>query len=110
MGERVVFGETFAGLYRKGLKGRLLPSLKEQLRGIGIDVDRPFLAGYPLEVWNRGIALVASSLYPGLSFEEATWQLGEDFIFGFAQTAVGRAVFAFLKLIGPMKSLERMQR
>ncbi len=110
MGERVVFGETFEALYHRALRGRLSPELIKQLRAAGIDVDRPFLAGYPLQVWMRGLDLLAPSLDPKLSFEEATWQIGEDFIFGFAQTVLGRAVFAVLRVVGPMRSLERMGR
>jgi len=110
MNEHVVFGQTFEGLYKNALRGRLSPTIKEQLRGIGLDVDRPFLAGYPIDIWKRGIEILAPALYPELGFEEATWRLGEDFINGYAHTAMGRAMFGVLKLIGPMNGLKRMER
>jgi uncharacterized protein (TIGR02265 family) len=110
MSERLVFSHTVEGLFTRGLSGRVTPGLKEQLRKEGLDLDRPLLPAYPLETWSRCMALAASTLYPGEPQEVALRKLGERMIEGYLETAMGRAMFGVLKLLGPQRTLGRMQK
>ena len=107
---QVVFGQTVEGFFKRALRGRMTPELKQELRALGIAADGPFLAAYSIDVWMKGVRLTAATLYPELTFEQAAWRLGEDFVNGFAETTIGRAVFALLRLMGPMKALARIER
>jgi uncharacterized protein (TIGR02265 family) len=106
---KIVFAGTFEGFFRS-LRDRLTPELKAKLRAEGLDLDKKLAPGYPFEVWVRVVDVVAEGLYSGLSQAEAHWKLGEDFLRGFAETVIGRAMFGVLRLLGPMKAFARMER
>lgn len=110
MSERLVFAHTVEGLFGRGLVGRISPQLKEQLRRAGLDLDRPLLPAYPLETWSRCISLAAEALYPGDSRESALRKVGERMIDGYLETTLGGAMFGLLRLLGPHRTLGRMQK
>lgn len=110
MGERLVFQNTVEGLFARGLAGRVTPALKEQLRREGLDLDRPLLPAYPVETWSRCVALTARALHPGEPEGVALSKVGERMVEGYRETAVGRAVFGVLTLLGPRRTLGRMQQ
>lgn len=109
MAERLVFPPIVEGLFVRGLNGRVTYSLKEQLRNEGLDLDRPLLPAYPLEVWTRCVALTAKALHPEEP-EAVAWRLlGERMIDGYRDTMVGRALLGVLRLLGPKRGLSRAQ-
>jgi uncharacterized protein (TIGR02265 family) len=110
MSERLVFAHTVEGLFRRGLSGRISPELKEQLRQAGVDLDRPLMPAYPLETWLRCVSLTAQALYPGESRELALRHVGERMVDGYLETTMGSAVFGLLRLLGPHRTLGRMQK
>lgn len=107
--EPLVFSQTFEGLFDKALRNRMTPGLRDGLRALGVDVHA-LKPAYPVPTWTAAIELAAREIYPQLSTEAATWKLGEDFIQGYAETFIGRAMFGVLKVIGPKKALARMGR
>ncbi len=110
MSERLIFSHTVEGLYTRGLQGRVTPALKEQLRKEGLDLDKPLLPAYPLETWARCVRLTATALHPGEPEELALRKVGERTIEGYLETPMGRAMFGVLKLLGPQRTLGRMQK
>ncbi len=110
MGERLVFQNTVEGLFARGLAGRVTPTLKEQLRQVGLDLDRPLLPAYPVETWSRCVALTARVLHPGEPEPEALGRVGERMVDGYLETTMGRAMFGVLRLLGPQRTLGRMQK
>jgi uncharacterized protein (TIGR02265 family) len=110
MSERLVFSHTVEGLFGRGLTGRVSPGLKEQLRQVGLDLDRPLLPAYPLATWSRSVELAAEMLYPDERREQALFKVGERMVDGYLETTMGRAMFGVLRLLGPQRTLGRMQK
>lgn len=106
----VVFSTAVESLYLRGLKGRLSAALKEKLRGIGLDLDRPLLPAYSLETWADGLRITASALFPERTVEEATAEMGRLTFSSLGETTIGMALFPIFRLIGPKRVLQRMTR
>lgn len=108
--EPLVFATAVEGLYLRGLKGRVTPALKDRLRALGLDLDKPLLPGYPLQVWADGLCTTAELLYPDLPRDQGIAELGRATIQGLRETTMGLALFPIFKLIGPQRLLRRMTR
>lgn len=104
-----VFGHTVEGLL-VALKGRLEAPLKAKLKAAGLDVDKKLEPAYPNAIWQRALQIGAEELFPGVPMPEAQWMLGERFVSGYFETNMGRALQGMLKLLGPVRALERMSR
>jgi uncharacterized protein (TIGR02265 family) len=105
------YSETAAeSLFRRGLADRMTPAVQAELKQIGIDLARPFAAAYPQEVWERGVQCVATRLYGDLPAPQAHTEVGRRYMAGFQHTLLGRATTQLGRLIGPERTLHRMQR
>ncbi|MFZ5445998.1 MAG: DUF2378 family protein [Myxococcota bacterium] len=109
-GERIVFGQGFEGLFSREVRALLTPACKDELDRLGVHLDRPFLPGYSVELWAQTVELVARHIYPDETREAAYWKLGRSTVHGFGETLIGKAAFAFMKLTGPVRSVERAAR
>lgn len=107
---KVVFESTIDGLFLRALAGRITPRCKERLRGAGLDLDRKLLPAYEFEKWMRVLRIAAEEVYPGERLDRAMFLLGERMVDGFFETLVGKALSALVRLIGPVKTLERTSR
>ncbi len=108
--EQLEFARSIEGSFIKALGADLTPALKGRLRAEGLDLDRPLLPAYPAEDYHRWLKVAATELYAYDSSTEALRKLGFRVVAGMADTIVGKALAAGLKLIGPMRSLQRMDR
>ena len=106
--EPLVWGHTVEGLVRCA-KPRATPRWIEKMRAHGLDVDKPLATAYTREQWRRFIFTSAEELFEG-PVESRLEQLGRDLINAYAQTFLGRAVAAVLRIIGPKRALERMTK
>ena len=105
------YSETAAeGMFRRGLAGRLTPAVQEELKQVGIDLGRPLLAAYPQAAWERGVQVVVTRLFSDLPPEQGYFQVGRLYIRGFEATLLGKAVVQLSRIIGPERTLSRMQR
>jgi uncharacterized protein (TIGR02265 family) len=102
----VIFASAVEG-FVKGLRVPLSKRVLNEVTQLGIDLDQPAPA-YTLEAWETAMRLAAAELYPALTESERFRTLGRDFIQGYIQTAFGKAALAFIKIIGPRRSLHRM--
>lgn len=109
MSERLWFQQSVEGLFVRGLGKAMTPALEEQLRAAGIDLRR-LQPAYPVEAMRRAIDATLAALYPDRSRAEGLAELGRVFMRGYGQTLIGGAMVQFMKVIGPRRSLERMQR
>lgn len=109
MSEPVVFTSAYESLLR-ALGDRLDPAAKARFRAHGVDLDRPLLPAYPLATWIRSLEVACELIAPGQSREVQTHLLGRRIVLSFAETTVGKATFALLRIIGPHRGLERMRR
>jgi uncharacterized protein (TIGR02265 family) len=108
--EPLIFSHSLQGLVSRTFPGGVPPELKEKLRTVGVDLDRKLLPAYPRETWARCIALVAQVAFPH-ERREVTWRrAGERMIDGYQETLIGRAMFSTLRLLGPRRMLQRMQK
>ena len=105
-----VFQQAVEGLFIVGLKGKLTPLLDQRLREAGLDLSRPFAPAYPRSDWNNFIRISAETLWPDEPPERAYHALGRQLLLGYAETLLGKALSAMLKLVGPRRALERMTR
>lgn len=106
--ERVIFSSVVEGLLRHGLKGQVTPRLKERLRMAGLELDRPLLPAYPLNLWRHCLNLIAEELYPGVPRPEAFRRLATRHVEGYGSTLFGRAMYRILRLLGPRRVMLRM--
>lgn len=109
MTEKLIFAQTFEGLLRS-LSGKLSPQLVAGLRERGLDPGATLLPAYPQRVWIEVLSFVARELHPGLPLEAAVAAVGRSFMDGYAETMVGRAMVAMTRLLGPRRTLERVNR
>nr|WP_276519241.1 DUF2378 family protein [Corallococcus exiguus] len=107
--DEVVFGHTVEGLL-VALDGHLDASLRAKFKDAGLDLDRKMAPAYPKAQWYQWLRLAAETLFPGVPLPQAHWRLGERFITAYFSTAMGRALQAVLKILGPARTLERTTR
>lgn len=107
--EPVVFGTSIEALLSRAVRGRLDPPVLQLLSDLKIDLDRLAVA-YEYLVWKKLLDGLVQHFYPGVPSEQAHYRLGQDYLRGLEHTLVGKALFAFARLAGPKKMLERMTR
>ena len=105
--EWVVFGHTFAAVVERLPPGTLTPKVKAELQAVGFDPDRKQLVAYPQDVWVKFTYILSRALFPHLEEAQAHRRFGERLIEGYAQTTMGKAVMALLRIIGPRRGLTR---
>lgn len=105
--ERVVFQPTVQSLFARLPPEVVSAGLREALRGVGLDLDRPLQVAYPMAIWIRILQVTSQWAFAGDTPEVAHRKLGQRLIDGYVETAIGSATFAFLKLIGPRRTLGR---
>ena len=108
--EQIEFSQSVEGLFIKGLGAMLTPPIREKLRAKGLDLDKPLRPGYPAVDFHRWIEFIASIIYPDDRKEEAVRRVGHRAVSGLEEGLIGRALSAGLKLIGPRRSLQRVER
>lgn len=93
----------------KGLGDRVTPALKQAMCARGLDLDHP-PERISIDEWvvhRRRLALLA---FPGVPAEEATRLLGLHFIRGWKRTALGATTSAVISMLGPRRTLTRLDR
>ncbi|MFY0526976.1 DUF2378 family protein [Archangium gephyra] len=105
---RLVFEHTVEGLFRFSLRSRLSSQAWNGLRAVGIDLSKPLLPAYSDETWRRALELTVVDLYPLLPREEGWRRLGQEVVHGMVHTVLGRAMVGVARLLGPLRSLRRL--
>lgn len=106
--DRVVFGHTMDALLERCGKD-LAPEGWAELARLGVERDKR-LPAYEFDRWCQTVTFLASQLHLTKTLGEAEFQLGSDFIERYAETLIGRALFAVLRILGPGRILKRMAR
>jgi uncharacterized protein (TIGR02265 family) len=88
----------------------MTPRLKERLRQVGVDLAHKLMPAYPLDTWVKSISEAAQELYPEKPESESWRLLGERMVDGYQGTVVGAAMFALMKVIGPRRTLVKVQK
>lgn len=109
MKQRVVFDYTMQSLLRV-LGQPLLPEHRVGLAALGVDPDKPLLPAYPAETYAAVMDFITGQRWPGLTRDEAGFELGRAFMRAYRETLMGKAVYSVTRVIGPHRTLERMSR
>ncbi|OJT25594.1 hypothetical protein BO221_06895 [Archangium sp. Cb G35] len=105
---RLVFEHTVDGLFRFSLRSRLSSQAWNGLKAVGIDLSKPLLPAYTYDTWKRALELTVVDLYPLLPREEGWRRLGQEVVNGMVHTVMGRAMVGVARLLGPLRSLRRL--
>lgn len=105
--ERVVFSAVFESCVRLLQKRR--PEVLPQLRAAGLEVDK-IQPAYPAATWRAVSSVAARALFPDAPPEQADYLLGQQFMEQYAQTLIGGALMATLRIIGPRRAFTRVSR
>lgn len=108
--EQIEFSQSVEGLFLKGLGKALTPPMKDQLRAKGLDLDKPLRPGYPAADFHKWVEYASSAVYPDDKKEEAVRRIGHRAVSGLEEGLIGKALGAGLKLIGPRRALQRVER
>jgi uncharacterized protein (TIGR02265 family) len=108
--ELIEFSQSIEGLFIKGLGKEVTPQMKDQLRAKGLDLDKPLRPGYPAADFHKWVEYAALSVYPDERKEEALRRIGHRAVSGLEEGLIGKALAAGLKLIGPRRALQRVER
>lgn len=84
-------------------------ALRDELRRLGVDLEH-LQAAYPAATWAAATELVASRLFPELERPVAISRVGEQIVDAFGHTAIGGALVALLKVLGPGRVAGRVSR
>lgn len=107
----VVYDRALEGLFLHGLKASFTPGLKDGLRALGVDLDRPLPPTLPRATWNELIRLSAEALAEGRQpIERAYHELGRRLAHGFVATVAGRALLGLVRFGGPQVAIQRTEQ
>lgn len=108
--EQIEFSQSVDGLFIKGLGALITPPIREKLKAKGLDLDKPLRPGYPAADYHRWVEFIAQAVYPDDRKEDAIRRTGHRAVSGLEEGLIGKALAAGLKLIGPRRSLQRIER
>ena len=106
--EQLIFSGSIEALMKvvaaHKLSAETMKALAAMRMGPGFKIE----PAYPARDWAKAVKLIGAELFPGLPPDEQHRQLGKATVLQFADSLMGRAMFAAAKVIGARRSLERM--
>lgn len=106
--QAAVFSSALEG-FGRAFRPRISPAAIDELRALGLDFDR-LQPAYSLHVWEQTVRVVARALFPSMSPEDAWRRLGREFVPGYTETLLGRALLGMARIVGPRRLMERIGR
>ena len=108
MPEKLVFRTTVEALLQRILraKGRLTPTVVEQLEAMGVDPEAP--KDVPKETWQKLLWFSAEVLSPNEPRDVQLHKLGGELLRAWNETLPGKVLFTTLRVIGVRRGLHRM--
>ena len=104
----VVFSTAVEG-FGRSFRAKMSSALLAEAKSLGVDFDH-LLPAYPLQTWESLMQKVGDTLYRDVPPELRFRRMGRDFLNGYLETLLGKAILATAKLLGPRRTLERMAR
>lgn len=108
MVDKLIFSQTFEGVFR-ALGSRLDATVTSRLLDVGVDPAR-LRPAYPVATFLAMLRVIGEVHFPNLTPEARDEHLGRDFMEGYSQTMVGKAMLAMMRVMGPRRTLERLSR
>src|SRR5450432_1059653 len=102
--QHVIFSSALDGL-RRVLGNRLDAKTNERFKTAGVDLLGKLNPAYEKSVW-LAVVDIASELYsPGVeSPVERRYLLARQYMSGFKETMIGRAMVTLMRVVGPRKT------
>jgi uncharacterized protein (TIGR02265 family) len=107
--ERLIFSHSIEA-YLRAVAPVLDDAFTGELKALGIDVGKPALPAYPVDVFRAALLAGARKLTPGKAEPEQLYALGLRYVDAYSDTLVGKALKLAIRLIGPRRTLERLAR
>ena len=107
MSEKLVYESSIEGLFIKGLGSKVTPALREELKGLGIDLSR-IPKSVTQETWSAALEVTAKHLYPKLERKQALKELGIVLMKGVEDSFLGRTMARMVKFLGVKRLIERV--
>jgi uncharacterized protein (TIGR02265 family) len=106
---RVVYEQAIEGMYLKGHPKALTPQVKQALRELGIDLDKPLKAAYPAAIVNEATRVFRRLAYGHEPDDmKAYIAMGAATVDGYFNTVIGRAMTGVLKLVPFKRLIDRL--
>lgn len=105
---RLAFSTSIEGLLR-GLGPKVTEGTRRKLLALGLDVHR-MPPAIPAELMPRIFSVIAEDIWPHAPVDERLRLLGLHFVQGWQRTLLGKAGATFLRIIGPHRTLSRLDR
>ena len=106
--DHVVFSTTIDVLFRKTLAPTITRDIEARLLKVGIDLSNPLEPGYPIRVFDDALEVVVTNGMPHLSKAEGLQRIGRLQVEAFLETLIGKATFAYLRLISRERFVNRL--
>ena len=108
-GGKLIFGSSVEALL-KVAEGKLMPGTRQALAALRIGPPHRLEPAYPAQDWAEAVKLVSAELFPHGDPNHSHRALGRATVLQFADTFMGKSMFAVAKVMGARRSLERMTR
>jgi uncharacterized protein (TIGR02265 family) len=105
---RFAFPTAIEGVVQ-GLGPLVTARTVQKLRAVGLDLDH-IPPAIPAERMPVYFETIAEDIWPNEPHDERVRLLGLHFMLGWQSTLLGRATSAFMKLVGPHRTLSRLDR
>jgi len=105
--QKLIFASSVEALL-KAAEGNIKPDTERKLGDLRMSFRRPVDPAYPADHWAQAVRLIGGDLFPDESPEEQHRKLGGRTVKQFAETFMGKAMFAAAKVMGVTRSLQRM--
>lgn len=104
--ERFIFKQVMEALFLVGLRERVTPAFRAELKAMGIDLNK-LLPAYDYALWERAV-IATAKLFPNLERGPALTESGRHMVQGTLENnPFGRAGLNLLRLMGVGKALKR---
>jgi uncharacterized protein (TIGR02265 family) len=107
--ELLIFEHVIDGLMR-GIGAQRTAQLERRLMEAGWSGPKKKIPAYPLDTWRTFLRIAREELFPGQPEAPGYEKLGEMFMDGYFETALGSAIAALARLLGPGRTLTRATR
>src|SRR5438067_13445346 len=97
--QKLIFASSVEALL-KAAQGNIKVETEKKLGELRMGFSRPVDPAYPAESWASAVRLIAADLFPQESYEDQHRMLGGKTVRQFADTFMGKAMFAAAKVLG----------
>lgn len=107
--EQLAFTTMVEALIR-AMGDKLDERAHKRFEALGLPLKGKLKSTYPRDVFTRAGLLAGEVAFPSLPPEQQRLELGKRFVSGYSETLVGKALLGLMRVLGPKKSLARLEQ